>query len=231
MKRLKLFNLLLLAAMAWGSVACSNDDDPSEGMGGGAGEGVCSVEGRSISYNRGYFYREPYGPEPSIELIFSDYDVKTLPDKIVNALFMTVTTNENTLPAGTFSYSNSDEELNAWSYVEAYDFNPGRDIDGGDGLPNTTYLYVSDWNPGYESGNMTVTRNGNFYRIEINDMKLVKDTNVNEDDGVTPDDPKTTATFVWEGELEDITDWMNEEEYSRSFSQRMSFARSMHVVK
>lgn len=57
MKRLKLFNWLLLVAMAWGSVACSNDDDdPSEGMGGGAGEGVCSVEGRSISYNRGYFY-------------------------------------------------------------------------------------------------------------------------------------------------------------------------------
>lgn len=231
MKRLKLFNLLLLAAMAWGSVACSNDDDPSEGMGGGAGEGVCSVEGRSISYNRGYFYREPYGPEPSIELVFSDYDVKTLPNKMVNVLTMGVTTNENTLPAGTFSYSNSDEEPNTWFYVEAYDFNPAQDAaaDSDEELSNATYFYVSDWNPGYESGNMTVTRNGNSYRIEINDMRLLKDADGS--DSVGFDEPKTTATFVWEGELEDITDWMNEEEYSRSFSQRMSFARSMHVVK
>lgn len=150
---------------------------------------------------------------------------------MVNILTVGVTTNENTLPAGTFSYSNSDEEPNAWCYVDVYDFNPAQDAaaDSDEELSNATYFYVSDWNPGYESGNMTVTRNGNSYRIEINDMRLLKDAD--GDDGVSSDEPKTTATFVWKGELEDITDWVNEGEYSRSFSQRMSFAKSMHVVK
>ena len=189
-----LSGMLLLSALTLGSVSCSSDDDPGEGLGGGQGTGTCSVEGRTISYNHGYYYKENYGTPGSIELMFTDYDVTTLPDKMVNGFLLSFTTTDTTLPEGTFPYSNSDEDL----------------------ISHGTYTYVTDWNPGYESGNIVITRDGNFYRIELNDLKFLKDAN--GDDGVDSFEPKASGSFVWEGELKDITSWMNGDEYGRSLS-------------
>lgn len=59
MRKLKMLSgMLLLSALTLGSVSCSSDDDPGEGLGGGQGTGTCSVEGRTISYNHGYYYRD-----------------------------------------------------------------------------------------------------------------------------------------------------------------------------
>lgn len=46
MRKLKMLSgMLLLSALTLGSVSCSSDDDPGEGLGGGQGTGTCSVEG------------------------------------------------------------------------------------------------------------------------------------------------------------------------------------------
>ena len=220
MRKLKMLSgMLLLSALTLGSVSCSSDDDPGEGLGGGQGTGTCSVEGRTISYNHGYYYKENYGTPGSIELMFTDYDVTTLPDKMVYGFLLSFTTTDTTLPEGTFPYSNSDEDLNTWGFVELYDYNPAQDAASGgdeDLISHGTYTYVTDWNPGYESGNIVITRDGNFYRIELNDLKFLKDAN--GDDGVDSFEPKASGSFVWEGELKDITSWMNGDEYGRSLS-------------
>ena len=52
--------------------------------------------------------------------------------------------------------------------------------------------------------------------IELNDLKFLKDAN--GDDGVDSFEPKASGSFVWEGELKDITSWMNGDEYGRSLS-------------
>lgn len=211
MGKLKLLSgMLLLSAMIFGSVSCSNNDDPDGGTGSGVGTGTCHVDGRTISYNRGYYYKETYGTPGTIELIFADCDVTTLPNQVINGIFISFTTSEDTLPEGTFPYSNSEEDMNTWGYVEIYDYNPTQDVEF------YTYNYMNDWNNGYESGDMVVTRNGSHYRIEINDLKLLKDAD--EDGGIGSFDPKTSGSFVWEGELMDLTSWMNMEGYGRSLS-------------
>ncbi len=103
--------------------------------------------------------------------------------------------------------------------LRLYDYNPAQDAASGgdeDLISHGTYTYVTDWNPGYESGNIVITRDGNFYRIELNDLKFLKDAN--GDDGVDSFEPKASGSFVWEGELKDITSWMNGDEYGRSLS-------------
>ncbi|WP_405371328.1 hypothetical protein [Phocaeicola sp.] len=227
MKKVKWFNMLFLSAMVLGSMSCSNDDDPSEG---GTGIGSCVVDGHTISYNRGYFYREPYGPANTIEVIFTDYEViSTWPNRMVNEFYLSIVTDESTPPVGVFPYSSSGRNLNTWADIEFYNHNFAEDYETDGSEFTGTYFYTADWNVGYESGDMTVTRDGNYYRIEISNMKLLKA--YEGEDGVSIDNPKTTASFVWEGELRDITDWMNEDEYSRNLTHHGAWENSIRAIE
>lgn len=215
MKNLNYWILLLMVATSCLTLtSCGDDDDEGNGT-----VKTCQVDtgGRKLDFQYAYFTREgsggSYGYSYALEFTNTDYaSISKNPSSIIGKKMSSVIIgfnspnkyDANSLPEGEILYS-----FQSSSGRETYDeFYIGINATiNKNGDEYCEQCYEADWNRGYESGNLIISKmSEGLYKIEIKNINLIAAT-PGEFEAHDKNGPKTTGSFYFEGRFEDTSDF------------------------
>lgn len=214
MKSLNYWILLwMMAASCLMFTSCGDDDDEN----GKVKECYVDADGRNIGFQHAYLsIDEPstsgglyeYGLEFSnVDYISIAKNPTSIIGKKISDFYISFRSPNkydiNSLPEGEFPYarySSGNEE-----YYDDCEIGINGVIDS-NGDESCEQYYESDWNSGYNSGNLIISKTSEgLYKIEIKDLKLLAAEPGDFD--LNNSKRKTTGSFYFEGRFEDISDY------------------------
>lgn len=218
MKSLNYWILLwMMATSCLMFTSCGDDDDET----GNGTTKKCHVDtdGRNVDFQYAFFsVDEPTysGDLYDYELEFSNINylnynnnnIKEIIGKKISFIVIAFASpnkyDVNSLPEGEFPFRSSYSSSKSDYY---YDCEINLDcVSNSDGSSYCGQYYEADWDTGYESGNLIISRTSEgLYKIEIKDLKLkaAEPGNFDIDDSKR----KTTGSFYFEGRFEDISNY------------------------
>ena len=216
MKSLNYWILMLLMATSCFTLVSCGDDDAEQGNG---ATKKCHVDadGRNIDFGYAYFSID----EPShsgglydYTLEFTNYDYlsilknpASIVGKKISSFYIGFTSPNkydiNSLPEGEFPYSRYSSNKKESYYECEIGINGTINSDGDESCEQ---YYETDWNSGYESGNLIINKTSEgLYKIEIRNLNLLAaepgDFDIHESKR------KTTGSFYFEGRFEDVSSY------------------------
>lgn len=193
-------------------VSCSDDDNEGGegGSGGSSDVETCylDVDGKRVNFKYAYYYSFDFEEDSEGECRLDFYDIDMMyyykhPDKIKEGIIYSSASidfyNVSGLATGTYTdvavgiYLNDDLYASIW------------DGDGEYARPSSFVMYSDDWTL-EQPCSIALEKSGKCYSVSA-DMNLL--AGEPGEPGVGFDARKTTGKFVFDGEAEDLSSWVN----------------------
>lgn len=193
--------LFIVSILGVTITSCEKNDNVENDEKKGEGKLIIS-DGLTINVNQAILQSERRTDHVYFDIIFSDGDILSLPDKILNKIQLKIYSEEMFFPEGEVKYTDKWNEIPTfWYSFTANDVNPHEEYLSDEDIDTGTYYYSING----EQGNMTISTTSKGYLIKIDNLKFKKSP-----DGTnttTKDDPEVTASFVYEGDIENVNKW------------------------
>lgn len=229
----------VLMGMSMSTISCSNDDDEENTSKSGVKTCYANVDNQRIEYKYAYLNRAYLASENiyEYELDFYTQDIMYYyqhPEKVSDEILISYLSIEfeastaydaNKLPVGEIEFGDyfCDIEMNV----------PLSNIFETNDNINFNQWYTTDWNQGFASGPLIISKANGAYVIELRDLKLLACDPDGEDDGISSNNRKTTGSFYFEGTLQffDMGNLDETDPYRTSYSSKNKKTLLMNFTK
>lgn len=229
----------VLMGMSMSTISCSNDDDEENTSKSGVKTCYANVDNQRIEYKYAYLYRAYLASENIYvyDLDFYTHDLMYYyqhPEKVSDEILVSsfsinfeasTAYNANNLPVGEIEFDDYDCEIEMNVPL-------GNMMEENDNIDFSQW-YATDWNQGFASGPLIISKANGAYVIELRDLKLLACDPDGDNDGISSNNRKTTGSFYFEGTLQffDMGNLDETDSYRTSYSSKKKNTLIMNFTK